>query len=143
MQILPIDFPIPDEPPVIKTTLPISIAICARRVQNKKKSSRRKTKYCFKFRKESENQLNKNGKRPTSHRSTTYPAMFPSWGVCRSWSCRTCWCKYTTFYIFARALIIKNIVVYWYIKKRNYENYNFLSIILLGILSQLFRHKKK
>jgi hypothetical protein len=36
MQILPIDFPIPDEPPVIKTTLPISIAICARRVQNKK-----------------------------------------------------------------------------------------------------------
>ena len=25
------------------------------------------------------------------------------------------------FYIFARALIIKNIVVYWYIKKRNYE----------------------
>jgi hypothetical protein len=35
MQILPIDFPIPDEPPVIKTTLP-SIAICARRVQKKK-----------------------------------------------------------------------------------------------------------
>jgi hypothetical protein len=45
--------------------------------------------------------------------------MFPSWGVQELVVGLAG--KYTTFYIFARALIIKNIVVYWYIKKRNYE----------------------
>jgi hypothetical protein len=41
--------------------------------------------------------------------------------------------KYTTFYIFARALIIKISLYIGTSKKETMRNYNFLSIILLGI----------
>jgi hypothetical protein len=44
--------------------------------------------------------------------------MFPSWGSAGAGRVGLAGAKYTTFYIFARALIIKNIVVYWYIKKK-------------------------
>jgi hypothetical protein len=55
--------------------------------------------------------------------------MFPSWRSAGAGRVGLAVQIYNLF--IARALIIKNIVVYWYIKKRNYENYNFLSIILL------------
>jgi hypothetical protein len=76
MQILPIDL-IPDEL-LLKLLYPL-VLLFVLEESKIKKSSRRKTKYCFKFRKESENQLNK--KWQDLHR-TAQPrtlAMFPSW----------------------------------------------------------------
>lgn len=64
----------------------------------------------------------KNGKRPTSHRSTTYPCYVPILGESAgAGRVGLAGANIQSFYIFARALIIKNNVVYWGIKNKNHE----------------------
>jgi hypothetical protein len=78
-----------------------------------KKSSRRKTTFVIN---------KKNGKRPTSHRSTTYPCYVPILGESAgAGRVGLAGANIQSFYIFTRALIIKNNIVYWYNKKRNHE----------------------
>ena len=82
-----------------------------------KKSSRRKTTFELILKKN----LNitfrlkkKNGKRPTSHRSTTYPCYVPILGESAgAGRVGLAGANIQSFYIFARALTLKNIVVYW------------------------------
>jgi hypothetical protein len=64
-----------------------------------KKSSRRKTTF--------ELILKKNGKRPTSHRSTTYPCYVPILGESAgAGRVGLAGANIQTFYIFARALLL-------------------------------------
>ena len=56
----------------------------------------------------------KNGKRPTSHRSTAYPCCVPTLGESAgAGRVGLAGANIQSFYIFARALTLKNIVVYW------------------------------
>ena len=59
----------------------------------------------------------KNGKRPTSHRSTTYPCYVPILGESAgAGRVGLAGANIQPFYIFARALPLKIIVVYWLFK---------------------------
>jgi hypothetical protein len=59
----------------------------------------------------------KNGKRPTSHRSTTYPCYVPILGESAgAGRVGLAGANIQSFYIFASALYLKIIVVYWLFK---------------------------
>jgi hypothetical protein len=82
------------------------IDVCYTKGPKIKKSSRRKTTYLCEFGKESEiNSDLKNGKRPTSHRSTTYPCYVPILGESAgAGRVGLAGANIQTFYIFASAL---------------------------------------
>ena len=98
-------FPIPEEPPVIKTTLLIVAFIG---FTKNKKILPKEDYFGLNSKIESEviQTKKKNGKRPTSHRSTTYPCYGPilgeSAGAGRVGLAGT---KIQSFYIFTSALL--------------------------------------
>jgi len=66
--------------------------------------------------------LKKNGKRPTSHRSTTYPCYVPILGESAgAGRVGLAGANIQSFYIFTSALLAKNNIVYWSIQNSYYE----------------------
>ena len=89
-----------------------------------KKSSRRKTNFVRNNSKKNlpKWKIKKNGKRPTSHRSTAYPCYVPILGESAGADrVGLAGANIQSFYIFARALFIKNNVLYWGIQNPNHE----------------------
>jgi hypothetical protein len=120
--------PIPEEPPVIKTTLLIVAFIGL----TKKKILLKEDYLCLNSKIESEIFRLKKWQRPTSPLNHV-PLLCSHPGESAGAGRRTCRCKYTIFYIFTSACSVKITLYIGIFKIHTMKNYNVLSVILLAM----------